>query len=157
MNEPIDIKALRLRMKEYDPSVQRCAKRVEQRRNYAPPHVPENELADWDVATYTPCCRPERHEGACRSTRLVLGWPGYATLDALLHELEDLQMLRDQHGLDNMHAWSEGVAEGEMRVVAYLRRMSEDTREWDGRENSVSCAYSAAADRIERGEHLRER
>ena len=157
MSEPIDIPSLRLRMKEYDPSVPRCAKRVEQRRNYAPPHTPENEQADWDVATYTPCCRPERHEGACRSTRLVLGWPGYEMLDALLHEVEDLRMQRQENIVDNMHAWEEGVAEGEMRVVAYLRRLSEDTREWNGAETAVSLSYWKAAERVERGEHLRER
>lgn len=92
MTEPLGLDALRERLREYDPSLPRCKQRITRTQNCAPDFVPEEERAEWDMVTYVPCCRPEGHEGACRNTRLVLGFPGYDTLTALLDEVQELRM-----------------------------------------------------------------
>lgn len=65
--------------------------------------------------------------------------------DELRREVADLQMLRDEHMLDNQHAHDEGSAQGikeeRAAVVAWLR----------GRPG-----YGPVADSIERGEHRRK-
>lgn len=93
MSQPIDIEAIRARLAEYDPDAPRCTKTVAESRNYAPDSMDHND-PEWDTYTVThhvPCCRPEGHDGKCRNSRRVLGWPGRATLIALLDEVEDLR------------------------------------------------------------------
>lgn len=90
---PVDLDALRRNLHEYDPSLPRCPKKIEEHRNYAPSTVEFNS-PEWDNYTVTyhvPCCRPERHEGDCRNSRRVMGWPGMKTLNALIDEVEYLR------------------------------------------------------------------
>jgi hypothetical protein len=70
----LDIQALKAQLREYDKSLPKCPKRIE---------TPHYDLhMSWK--TYDPCCRPEGHQGECRSTRAVLGWPGYEVLKELI-------------------------------------------------------------------------
>lgn len=89
----LDLDALEARLLEYDPDASRCQKTVEEVRHYAPsgmgPDDPEYD--DFKMVHRVPCCRPEGHEEECRSTRRVLGWPGYATLKELLAEVRMLR------------------------------------------------------------------
>jgi hypothetical protein len=52
-----------------------------------------------------------------------------AAILSLVAEVRDLRMVKDEHQMDNTHAYDEGVCDGilmERRgVVAYLRRMEE--------------------------------
>lgn len=91
MNPPIDTTALRAKLREYDPSLPRCSERVEERRNYAPDYVSEEERGEWDMPVYNRCSRPAGHDAPCRASRLVMGWPGFATLTSLLDEVERLR------------------------------------------------------------------
>ena len=142
MSTSLDIAALRARLREYDPALPHCKQRITRAQNYAPDFVPEEDRAEWDMVTYVPCCRPEGHEGVCRNTRLVLGFPGYDTVTALLDEVERLRELllnagwpQESEGLAVLAQQAERAA-----VVAWLFRNS----------------YDDTAERIERGEHLRE-
>ena len=90
----LDLDALEARLPEYDPEAPKCPKTVEDVRSYAPDHMePDDpEYDDFKMVHRVPCCRPEGHEGECRSTRRLLGWPGYATLKELLAEVRRLRM-----------------------------------------------------------------
>lgn len=153
MSEPIDISALRAALREYDPYLPRCPERVKEHRNYAPDYTPEDERALWDMPIYTPCCRPEGHEGACRNSRLVLGFPGLKNLTALIDEIE---RLRAELGRATSEAFDLGVASGEGReraaVVACLRA---EALEWD-ESGPARLALRLMSDAIERSEHHRE-
>ncbi len=88
VTEPIDLPALRARLREYDPTAPRCKGTIVEERDFAPDYASEEGRAEWQMTFRHPCGRPEGHEGDCRSGRSVLGWPGHATLTALLDELE---------------------------------------------------------------------
>lgn len=95
----LDLEALEAQLAEYDPSTPRCPQKVAEHRNYAPSHVTTDD-PEWDDFTtthYTPCSRPTGHEGECRSSRRVLGWPGYATLKELISEVRRLRESDLQH------------------------------------------------------------
>ena len=148
MSTSLDIAALRGRVREYDPALPHCKQRIARAQNCAPDFVPEEERAEWDMVTYVPCCRPEGHEGVCRNMRLVLGFPGYDTLTALVAEVE---RLRAQRVLDNEEAArlydfarDKGAARERDATVAYLRAPG------------TCCSPDVLADAIERGEHRRE-
>ena len=68
-------------------------------------------------------------------------------IERLQHDVADLQMLRDEHQMDVMHAFQEGGEDERRKVVAWLRT-TQPPRMW--------AALLDAADIIERGEHLRE-
>jgi hypothetical protein len=139
----LDIAALRARLREYDPALPRCKQRITRVQNCAPDFVPEEERAEWDMVTYVPCCRPEGHEGVCRNTRLVLGFPGYDTLTALLAEVERLraEVERTEHARSSLDTALMLERERERAaVVSWLYRNH----------------YDDTAERIERGEHRRE-
>jgi hypothetical protein len=89
----LDLDALEARLPEYNPDAPRCPKTVEEVRSYAPDHMePDDpEYDDFKIVHRMPCCRPEGHEGECRNSRRVLGWPGYATLKELLAEVRTLR------------------------------------------------------------------
>lgn len=70
-------------------------------------------------------------------------------VERLQHDIADLQMLREEHQMDVMHAFQEGGEDERRKVVAWLR---ENIWQTDDRENFI---YAHAADTIERGEHLR--
>ena len=91
----IDLDALEARLAEYDPDAPKCPRKGEEIRNYAPDHVNDND-EDYDLYTIRlqhPCCRPEGHEGECRNTRRLLGWPGYRVLVELVAEVRRLRAL----------------------------------------------------------------
>ena len=95
----LDLEALEARLAEYDPGAPRCTKTAAESRNYAPDSMDQND-PEWDTYTvthYVPCCRPEGHDGKCRSSRRVLGWPGYATLKELISEVRRLRERDLQH------------------------------------------------------------
>jgi hypothetical protein len=89
----IDLDALEARLAEYDPAAPRCQNTVEEVRHYAPwgmgPDDPEYD--DFKMVQKAPCCRPAGHDGKCQNTRRMLGWPGYATLRALIDEVRRLR------------------------------------------------------------------
>ena len=150
MSTSLDIAALRARLREYDPALPHCKQRITREQNYAPDFVPEEERAEWDMVTYVPCYRPEGHEGVCRNTRLVLGFPGYDTVTALLDEVERLRELllnagwpQESEGLAVLAQQAERAA-----VVAWLRTASQ----W----MVTNDPLNEEADAIERGEHRSE-
>ena len=79
-----------------------------------------------------------------------------AEVERLRHEVADLQMLRDEHLIDNGNAYDEGYDAGTRRgyeaeraaVVAWLRMSPAEG------EQLTRVMYEAEA--IERGEHRRE-
>ena len=83
-----------------------------------------------------------------------------AEVERLRHDVADLQMQREQNIIDNMHAYEEGVAEGERRAVAYLRERANAEHPIERGAPSLSPAGRGLlllhADAIERGEHRRE-
>ena len=89
----LDLDALEARLVEYDTDAPRCQQTVEEVRHYAPsgmgPDDPEYDV--FRIVLRMQCCCPEGHEGECRSTRRMLGWPGYATLKELLAEVRRLR------------------------------------------------------------------
>lgn len=89
----IDLDALKAKLAEYDDALPRCPQKVERRRNHAPDGLRSSDPTyhDYDLTTYSPCCRPEGHEGECRNSRLILGWPGFVTVSALVAEVEILR------------------------------------------------------------------
>lgn len=73
-----------------------------------------------------------------------------AEVERLRHEVADLQMLRDEHLIDNLHATQEGRDKERAAVVAFLR---------EGDTVCMQCGDRATLDlayRIELGEHRRE-
>jgi hypothetical protein len=130
---------------------------MEVRRNYAPDFVPEQERAGWDVVVTNRCCRPAEHEGPCRNTRLLLGWPGFSALTAMLDEIERLR--EECHTL---RLWTEEAARAEnanaedakrerAAVVAWLEELSASSLHHDP---VAELQYAARS--IGRGDHRRE-
>ena len=74
-----------------------------------------------------------------------------ASWERLHHENADLKMVRDEHQMDNMHAFQEGGHEERGAVVAWLREEAEV-----GDTAYEAAGLLRAADAIERGEHRRE-
>ncbi len=160
----IDLDALKARLREYDDALPRCPQKVARTVNHAPDFVAKDDPTrnDWNVTTYDPCCRPEGHEGECRNSRLILGWPGFVTVSALIVEVERLRAERDHFreawaavqvrldcGVDATEAVREdrdAVAAERAAVVAWLR-----VEPW-----SRMLTVEEAAACIERGEHRRE-
>ena len=89
----VDTAALRERLAEYDPNREKCDGFLEHRTNMAPDQVREGhpEYHDYDIVMRNPCCRPKGHEGPCRNSRPIMGWPGAKTLEALISEVEHLR------------------------------------------------------------------
>jgi hypothetical protein len=155
----IDIEALRDRLAEYDPDAPRCTKTVAESRNYAPSHIhmDDPEWSEFTVTTHNPCCRPSGHDGECRNSRRVMGWPGRTTISALLDEVEclrkEIDQTRSRAGLDDLLARVEQGARAVERakIVAWLRR---HPGVFLATERIASMTPFSAADAIERGEHL---
>jgi hypothetical protein len=89
----IDLDALKARLAEYDDYAPKCPKKVERKTNCAPDAVLSSDPTyhEYIITTYSPCCRPEGHEGECRNGRPILGWPGFVTVSALVAEVERLR------------------------------------------------------------------
>ena len=95
MSKPIDTAALRAKLRVYDQTLPRCTKPIVRVTNHAPDYVAEEERAEWEMRLTYPCGELEGHEGQCREGRAVLGWPGFATLTALLDEVDGLRANAD--------------------------------------------------------------
>lgn len=164
MTEPLDISALRAKLRVYDQSLPRCTKVITRVSNHAPDYVAEEERGEWEMRLTYPCGELEGHEGQCREGRAVLGWPGFATLTALLDEVEELraeiaadeerrlQLLDDAGGLEN--EVRELRAENER-----LRENAEARERVMRREGDLLRAAQREVDElraeVERTEHLR--
>ena len=86
----LDIQALKAKLREYDKSLPMCPKTIEKKLDWSPDWCQEGH-PDWESYQHTqstPCCRPAAHEGECRNTRPVLGWPGYDVLKELIESYE---------------------------------------------------------------------
>ena len=147
----IDLIALKARLAEYDDAVPRCPLKVARTTNCAPDLLTPNDpdYHDYDLTTYSPCCRPEGHDGECRNGRLILGWPGFVTVSALVAEVERLRELllnagwpREADGVAELALQAERAA-----VVAWLREQAEtgDPMRATGRRRMAGA--------IERGAH----
>jgi hypothetical protein len=143
----LDLDALKARLSEYDDTLPRCLKKVARKSNCAPDHLTSKDESyhDYDFTTHSPCIRPEGHEGDCRNSRFILGWPGFVTVSALVAEVERLRELllnagwpREADGIAELALQAERAA-----VVAWLR----------GSDDDLVADYG---DDIERGEHRRE-
>ena len=160
----IDLDAIKAKLAEYDDSVPRCPKKVARTVNYAPDYLTPQHTActdavyrEYDLTTYSPCCRPEGHEGECRNSRLILGWPGFETVKALVAEVERLREQRVASTANLLKGYETGRAQERALVVAWLRKRERQIENWPpGGMNEVSLTYSIIADEIERGEHRRE-
>ena len=145
----IDLEALKAGLAEYDPNAPKCPLQIVRHRTDHDPFSGDHEMV-----TCSPCCRPEGHEGECRNSRSVMGWPDFATVSALLVEIErlraiigDQQILLDEHSMDNRHSYEEGGSGERAAVVAWLREQAAD---WEGL-GVDACLHEA--DAIDRGEH----
>jgi hypothetical protein len=88
----IDLDALEARLREYDRHSPKCAKKVEEIIRDRPDYAADDEEY-YTIRLQHPCCRPEGHEGECRNTRRLLGWPGYRVLVELVAEVRRLRAL----------------------------------------------------------------
>ena len=77
-----------------------------------------------------------------------------AEVERLRHEVADLQMLRDEHLIDNLHATEEGRNEERAAVLALLDRELEVAEAHDLLMGTLRVRQ--LRDIIERGEHRRE-
>jgi len=80
----VDLPALKAKLAEYDPDRERCDGLV------------SKAFVDDSGARFVlrhACCRPKGHEGDCRNSRAILGYPGYKTLMAMVEEIEHLRSL----------------------------------------------------------------
>ena len=95
----IDLEDLELRLKEYDPNASRCPKQIEEVRYFTPSGMDfeDPEVENYKVSHYVPCSRPEGHDGECRNSRRVLGWPGYAALKEMIAEIRELRERDKSH------------------------------------------------------------
>jgi hypothetical protein len=164
----VDTAALRARLREYDRSLPKCESTVERRTNHAPDHIAEVDRAEWDVVTREPCCRPAGHEGPCRNSRILMGWPGAGTLTALIDEVEELRAWKSDMVEEFIMVTSGACSapdELHCSCVPHLRKRVEQLKEtiYDqhsriiddqrvGREAGVT--YTAVRDIM--GRHLRD-
>lgn len=93
----LDLKALKIKLQEYDSTVPRCKKQIEDVRYYAPDYmdVSDPEFDNYKVVYYQPCSRIEGHDGDCRNGRPVLGWPGFKVLSELIRRSEELEEIHE--------------------------------------------------------------
>ena len=150
----IDLDAIKAKLAEYDDALPRCPLKIALRRTVTDPY------GDYDMTTYSPCCRPEGHEGECRNSRLILGWPGFVTVSALVAEIERLREVNDDYLLEmgRQHALlrDQKREENEERaaVVAWLR---EDAEILLQRYDRSSAHVEDLADNIEQGVHREDK
>ena len=139
----IDLEALKKQLAEYDPNSPKCPLRIVHHRT---DHDPFS--GDYDMVTRSPCCRPEGHAGECRNSRSVMGWPDFATISALLAEIERLRL--DRADIDHAFARNKAMMLEREAVVAYLRGLADDYGV------CIDLSLAEQADIIERGEHRRK-
>jgi hypothetical protein len=152
----IDLDALKARLAEYDDARPRCQGKVARTINCAPDWLPSDDTiySEYLITTYSPCCRPEGHADECRNSRLILGWPGFVTVSALIAEVERLRAERHLDNVDLAQAYDFARNKGETlereAAVGWLRaQVSQAVSDGD-------LDLDWAAERIERGEHRRK-
>ena len=152
----IDLATLKARLAEYDDARPRCQGKVTRTINCAPDWLLSDDTiySEYLITTYSPCCRPEGHADECRNSRLILGWPGFVTMSALIAEVERLRAERHLDNVDLAQAYDFARNKGETlereAVVAWLRaQVSQAVSDGD-------LDLDWAADAIERGEHRRK-
>ena len=155
---PRDLLALRARLQEYDPALPKCREVVVEERDFSPDYASEEGQAEWQMTFRHPCCRPEGHEGPCRNTRLILGWPGFSALTALLDEIERLRAINTdlRFMVDGLET---AAHEERAAVVAYLNATSlrlEEKGDPDWGIVADLALHVQQGFHIERGEHRRE-
>lgn len=99
----IDLEALKAGLAEYDLNSPKCPLQIVR---HSTDHDPFG--GDYNMVTHSPCCRPEGHEGECRNSRSVMGWPGFSTVSALLTEIERLRL--DRADIDHAYAFARNKA-----------------------------------------------
>jgi hypothetical protein len=180
----IDLEALKAKLAEYDPNAPKCPNKIARFKNDAPDYITPQHAAyhDYDWMRYDPCCRPEGHDGECRNSRLILGWPGFVTVSALVAEVEILRQearirnnINDGLASEMMRLRAE-KAELELGVETMRTRMNNAYAQRNRIQNEERAAVvawlnnaadtiyydcccgpvAACADAIERGEHRRE-
>lgn len=152
MTEPLDISALRAKLRVYDQTLPRCTKVITRVSNHAPDYVAEEERAEWDMRLSYPCSELEGHEGPCREGRAILGWPGFKTLTALLDEVERLraEVERTEHLRSSLDTALMLERERERAVVvAWLLKLFPNNM-------MFSFMLNGVARRIACGEHRRK-
>ncbi len=77
-------------------------------------------------------------------------------LAELLAEVADLEMMRSEHLIDNLHATEEGRETERAAIVAWLWGQSVLTHDYEGTGDLTSEVYVAMARAIEGGAHIRE-
>jgi hypothetical protein len=121
----IDLDALKARLAEYDDARPRCQGKVARTINCAPDYLPSDDPTyhEYIITTYSPCCRSEGHEGDCRNSRSVMGWPGFVTVSALVAEVERLREQRYDDGKGRrVDAYLAGALDERAAVVAWLEK-----------------------------------
>ena len=78
-----------------------------------------------------------------------------AEVERLQHDIADLQMLRDEHQMDVMHAFQEGGEDERRKVVVWLREECMEAAATTHRAGESTLLHRLARI-IERGEHLKE-
>ena len=147
---PRDLLALRARLQEYDPALPKCREVVVEERDFSPDYASEEGQAEWQMTFRHPCCRPEGHEGPCRNTRLILGWPGFSALTALLDEIERLRAINTDVRF-MVDVLETAAHEERAAVVAWLLGRADLACDAETERVLVSEARG-----IERGEHRRK-
>ena len=159
----IDLDALKARLAEYDDARPRCQGKVARTINCAPDYLHSDDptYPGYVLTTYSPCCRPDGHEGECRNSRLILGWPGFVAVSALVAEVERLREINDGFLLELgrqlalLRDQKRGEKEERAAVVAWLRSVG-FVEEFRRPQNLGRLMSNIAADAIERGEHRPE-
>ena len=154
----IDLEALKTQLAEYDPNAPKCPLQIVRHRTVHDPFS-----GDYDMVTHSPCCRPEGHAGECRNSRSVMGWPDFATVSALLTEIERLRSINDECLLNmgRQHAklreQARDAAIERSAIVAWLRAEAEASAQtFTLQAGQWANRIDGLADDIERGEHRRE-
>ena len=150
----LDLEAIKAKLAEYDPAAPKCPLQITRHRTDL------DFYEDYDMITYVPCCRPEGHEGECRNARPVMGWPDFQTVSQLVAEVERLRSINDDYLLEmgRQHALLRDQQRGEnaerAAVVEWLRK---DDEVWCKASMLVANVLIDSANRIERGEHRKEK
>ena len=174
----IDLDALKAKLAEYDDALPRCPQKIARTINCAPDYLlsDDPDYHDYDFTRYSPCCRPEGHEGECRNSRLILGWPGFVTVSALVAEVEILRQearirnnINDGLASEMMRLRAE-KAELELGVETMRTRMNNAYAQRNRIQNEeraavvayllapgTGCDNAALAEAIEQGEHREEK
>lgn len=94
----IDLDSLQQKLNEYDPDVKKCDKTFKETRHYLPDGMSEDhpDAHIYRMVVNHSCCRPAGHDGECRASLKLMGWPGYRTFRDLIKEARRLSTSVDR-------------------------------------------------------------